>query len=89
MPWHSSIKIVVFSVAESKIEGSLNISIDDEAFMEKLKVLDTTKAVYIYCEMGGRSARAAKLVEDMGFPQIYDLDGGITAWEEGDSEEEE
>ena len=46
-----------------------------------MKVLDTTKPVYIYCEMGGRSADAAKIVENI-FPQIYDLEGGITSWEE-------
>lgn len=68
-------------VAEGKISGSVNISVYEEEFAEMVKVLDTTKPVYIYCKMGGRSAEAAKIVENM-FPKIYDLDGGITSWEE-------
>jgi rhodanese-related sulfurtransferase len=68
-------------VAEGKIAGSVNISVYEDEFAEMVKVLDTTKPVYIYCEMGGRSADAAKIVENI-FPQIYDLEGGITSWEE-------
>ena len=37
--------------------------------------------VYVYCKVGGRSASAARTMEDMGFKKIYDLKGGILQWE--------
>lgn len=68
-------------VAEGKLSGSVNISFYEDEFAEMVKALDTTKPVYIYCEAGGRSADAAKVVEKL-FPHIYDLEGGMTSWKE-------
>lgn len=68
-------------VAEGKIAGSINISSADPNFEEAIRGLDLTKPLYIYCRSGGRSANSADLVKEFGFPEIYDLDGGITAWE--------
>ena len=73
----------VEEVTEGKISGSVNISFYEDDFAEMVKALDTTKPVYIYCEAGGRSADAAKVVEKL-FPHIYDLEGGITSWIEKD-----
>ncbi|NQX78841.1 rhodanese-like domain-containing protein, partial [Gilvibacter sp.] len=40
---------------------------------------------------GGRSARAAEILKEMGFKKIYDLEGGIVLWEESgqDTEKEQ
>lgn len=73
----------VEEVTEGKISGSVNISFYEDDFAEMVKALDTTKPVYIYCEAGGRSADAAKVVVKL-FPHIYDLEGGITSWIEKD-----
>jgi rhodanese-related sulfurtransferase len=45
-----------------------------------VKVVDPKKPVLVYCRSGGRSAKAAKQMKDLGFVEISDLDGGITAW---------
>lgn len=42
--------------------------------------LDKEEPVYVYCKSGGRSNRAAKLLQKAGFKTI-DMKGGITAWE--------
>jgi len=47
-----------------------------------VKTLDKNKPVYVYCAVGGRSATAAKILSDMGFTEVYDLEGGIINWEE-------
>ncbi|MBD3669529.1 MAG: rhodanese-like domain-containing protein [Gammaproteobacteria bacterium] len=39
------------------------------------------RPVACYCSTGGRSAMAAKVLEDMGFNEVYSLAGGFTAWE--------
>ena len=66
----------------SHLKGSQNICVTSSDFNEKVKTLDKNKPVYVYCKKGGRSAKAAKKLKDMGFTKIYDMDGGILLWEE-------
>ena len=66
--------------ASGHIEGALNINIFDENFKNKLEELDKTKAVSVYCKVGGRSAKAATVMKEMGFTEVYDLEGGIRNW---------
>ena len=42
--------------------------------------LDPKKPVYLYCRSGNRSHQAAKILDKMGFEEIYDLKGGYMAW---------
>jgi len=68
-----------FSV--SHLKNAQNICVTDADFKERVASLDKTKPVYVYCKKGGRSARAANILKDLGFTKIYDLQGGITEWE--------
>jgi adenylyltransferase/sulfurtransferase len=38
--------------------------------------------VVVHCKMGGRSARAARMLRDKGFTKVVNLAGGISAWSE-------
>ena len=38
--------------------------------------------IVLYCGTGGRSALAAKSLDDMGFTNVRSMDGGIVAWAE-------
>lgn len=40
------------------------------------------RKVIVYCATGGRSAMAAKTLQEMGFNQVLSLSGGFTAWEQ-------
>jgi rhodanese-related sulfurtransferase len=40
------------------------------------------RSVVVYCATGGRSAMAAKTLQDMGYSKIFSLAGGFTAWEQ-------
>ena len=42
----------------------------------------TRNSVYVYCRSGGRSGKAMKMMNDMGFKNVYNLDGGMNAWTE-------
>lgn len=66
----------------SHLKNAQNICVTEDDFEEKVKGLDRSKPVYVYCKKGGRSAKAAKILAEMGFTEIYDLQGGITAWDE-------
>ncbi len=63
------------------IDQALNIDYNAPAFEQRIQTLDKTKPVYIYCQSGGRSSRAAKVMQSLGFQQIYDLQGGYLAWQ--------
>jgi rhodanese-related sulfurtransferase/rubrerythrin len=43
--------------------------------------LDEQKPVIAYCAIGGRSLAAAQLLSGLGFKEIYNLKGGIKAWQ--------
>ncbi len=62
------------------IKGAVNMDIYDPGFKENLATLDAAKPVLVYCKSGGRSAGAAKLLAEMGFTEVYDLQGGVMAW---------
>jgi len=62
------------------IETALNYNVNGPDFTSQVEGLDKSKPVLLYCKMGGRSARAAKQLQEMGFMTLYDLEGGYTAW---------
>lgn len=63
------------------LHGAKNINIYDADFAEKIGSLDKTIPVMVYCKAGARSADAAKRMQQMGFENVYDLEGGILSWE--------
>ncbi len=44
--------------------------------------LDPGKQVIVYCRSGARSALAAVTLTELGFTDVVNLAGGITAWKE-------
>ncbi len=46
----------------------------------RLNELDKIRPTVFYCQMGGRSAQAAAFAAANGFPDVYNLQGGIAAW---------
>lgn len=63
------------------IDDAINIDISNsDTFAEKFEKLDKEKPVYIYCQVGGRSKRAAEVLKDMGFKSVFDYSGGYGEW---------
>jgi phage shock protein E len=67
--------------AESCVENALNINVEDSLFTKKIEGLDKNKPVYVYCRSGKRAAKAAETMKDAGFTKVYNLKGGILAWD--------
>ncbi len=64
------------------IAGAKNLDIRGGAdFISSIEELDKTKAYFVYCRSGARSGQACQLMEQMGFEQVYNLEGGVLAWE--------
>lgn len=63
-----------------KIGKARNINWNGEYFASQAEKLDKSKPVFVYCKVGGRSAEAANKLAELGFTEIYNLDGGIMKW---------
>lgn len=67
--------------AQGKIKQATNINVNDPDFKQKVSGLDKSKTYVLYCRSGMRSARAARLMDKMGFEDLYNLQGGYMAYQ--------
>ncbi len=67
-------------LSEGEVPGHIMINVFDPTFPNKIAELDKEKAYLLYCRSGGRSSQACNYMAGQGFNEIYNLRGGITAW---------
>jgi len=67
--------------AQGALPNAVNISVSALDFPIKINRLQKDQPILIYCKSGGRSAQAAVVMKAFGFSKIYELEGGISAWE--------
>ncbi len=63
------------------IEGAINIDYYAPDFKEQVSKLDKNRKYLYYCRSGHRSGEAEILAETFNFAEVYELDGGINAWQ--------
>lgn len=54
---------------------------NDDKFPDMVANLDKSKTYFVYCLSGARSAAAANYMRKNGFTQVFDMKGGILAWQ--------
>ena len=64
----------------SHIKGAKNIDFYAGSFKTEFNKLNKNKPLYIYCRTGSRSRHASNKLFDLGFKEIYDLQGGIVRY---------
>ncbi|MFN3840083.1 MAG: rhodanese-like domain-containing protein [Cyclobacteriaceae bacterium] len=62
------------------LSGAVLIDYYQRDFSSQLNKLDKTKPVFVYCASGVRSNSAARELIRQGFKEVYDLNGGLSAW---------
>ena len=67
--------------SEAHIPGAVNIDVLESDFQSKVAKLDKSKTYLVHCASGGRSARACDKMSKLDFPQLYNLQGGMNAWQ--------
>lgn len=60
--------------------GGLHIPLGD--LMQRREELKHDKPVVIYCEKGIRSGMVIQRLEPLGFENLYNLTGGMSAWKQ-------
>jgi rhodanese-related sulfurtransferase len=80
-------KIIILDVrtpqefAAGHLTGATNLDFHSKDFQAQLERLNKKQTYLVHCAVGGRSARACKLMSELNFTSVYDLKGGIKAWE--------
>jgi len=67
--------------ADGTLQNAQKINWNDQAFDKNIQALNKTQAVYVYCRSGARSGRAMARMQSLGFTEVYNLNGGIMAWQ--------
>ena len=60
------------------ISGSINYPMSE--IQEKWGSLDPNKEIIVICHHGARSMQVANFLENQGFKNIYNLEGGVDEW---------
>ena len=67
---------------EGHLEGAEMIDFYAADFADRLDDLDKDVPYLLYCRSGNRSGQARALMEELGFTDVADVDGGVIAWTE-------
>lgn len=65
---------------EGQINGHILINVMDAEFPQKIGQLDKAIPYYVYCRSGNRSSQVCHYMSSLGFQKLYNLRGGIIAW---------
>ena len=66
--------------AAGHIPGAVNLDVTASDFQAKAAALDRSKTYLVHCASGVRSARACDKLNQLDFPNLYNLPGGFRAW---------
>ena len=66
---------------EEGIENAININLEGSDFASEVSKLDKNATIAVYCRSGNRSGVATEQMAELGFTDMYDMQGGILDWE--------
>jgi phage shock protein E len=67
---------------EGHLPGAVLVDFYGDAFVAEVQQLDREVPYLVYCRSGGRSAKTAELMGQLGFADVTDVEGGMLAWAE-------
>src|SRR5213595_1157007 len=67
-----------FEYEIARIDGAKLIPLGE--ISERLDELSGERPIVVHCHSGTRSAQAARLLQQRGFANVYNLEGGIDGW---------
>jgi rhodanese-related sulfurtransferase len=66
--------------AEGHLEGARMIDFYTDDFADRVAELDPDVPYLVYCRSGSRSGQTVAIMEELGFTDVADVDGGIMSW---------
>ena len=68
-------------VADGIIPNAIHIDIyKGQEFIHDIENRDKSKSYYVYCRSVNRSGQACKIMEQLGFENAFNLEGGMLQW---------
>lgn len=68
--------------AAGHLNGAQLLDFQSPSFVDELGVLDRDTPYLVYCHSGNRSAQAVAQMQELGFTTVFEIAGGVTAWQE-------
>ncbi|WP_242132784.1 rhodanese-like domain-containing protein [Aestuariivivens marinum] len=69
-------------IADGMIPNAIHLDIyKGQDFINELEELDKAKSYYVYCRSGNRSGQACRIMDELGFDNVFNLEGGILEWQ--------
>jgi rhodanese-related sulfurtransferase len=65
---------------EARLADAIMVDFYADDFADQLDTLDKDVPYVVYCRTGNRSSEAVKTMKDLGFAEVYEVDGGIVNW---------
>jgi rhodanese-related sulfurtransferase/thioredoxin-related protein len=62
------------------LPGAVNLDVNAPDFKTKAAELDKNKVYLVHCQAGVRSTKACEILDQLEFPKLYNLTGGLKAW---------
>ncbi len=62
------------------LEKSVLLPVDNIAEKAESIFADKTKTLYVYCLSGSRSIYATKVLRQLGYTNVFNMNGGLLQW---------
>ena len=62
------------------ITNAINIPLDQIEVQINKITSNSKKNIIVYCQKGVRSSQAFRLLNKLGLPKLYTIEGGLDAW---------
>lgn len=70
---------------EGNFSQAKNVDFLADDFYDQMEAtFDRHKPLYLHCKRGKKSHKAAKKLTEMGFTEVYELQGGFDNWQEAE-----
>jgi rhodanese-related sulfurtransferase len=66
--------------ARGKIEGSINLPLDQVPEKVEATLPDKDVRIVVYCLSGSRSVFAVEMMQQMGYTNVVNMTSGLLAW---------
>lgn len=70
--------------AEGHLAHAILVDFHGASFRQDIAQLDRQNIYLVYCQRGVRSDRTIRMMQEMGFQQVYNLPGGLARWQQED-----
>lgn len=67
---------------EGSLAGAHNVDVKSDSFKEKIGTFERKHNYIVYCRSGKRSAKAYKIMKELGFTNLLNMEGGYLKYKE-------